>query len=127
MRLYAVAVYMFLYVPIGIIVLFSFNSGRHASDFQGLSVKWYGKALSNPFVLEALTTSLIIALAAAFLSSVMGTAAALALQPASSKSRTWRIVAAASVVSVLVIDWTVIGASPPTRTAPTRTWRLFRR
>jgi len=80
MRLYSAAVYLFLYVPIGIIVLFSFNSGRHASDFQGLSVKWYGKALSNPFVLEALTNSLIIALAAALLSSVMGTAAALALQ-----------------------------------------------
>ena len=80
MRLYSIVVYLFLYVPIGIIVLFSFNSGRHASDFQGLSVKWYGKALSNPFVLEALTTSLTIALAAALLSSVMGTAAALALQ-----------------------------------------------
>jgi spermidine/putrescine transport system permease protein len=80
MRLYSIAVYLFLYVPIGIIVLFSFNAGRHASDFQGLSVKWYGKALSNPFVIEALTTSLIIALSAALLSSVMGTAAALALQ-----------------------------------------------
>ena len=80
LRLYSIAVYLFLYVPIGIIVLFSFNSGRHASDFQGLSVQWYGKALSNPFVIEALTTSLIIALSAACLSSVMGTAAALALQ-----------------------------------------------
>ncbi len=80
MRLYSIAVYLFLYVPIGIIVLFSFNSGRHASDFQGLSVKWYGKALYNPFVIEALTTSLIIALSVALLSSVMGTSAALALQ-----------------------------------------------
>ena len=80
MRLYAIAVYLFLYVPIGIIVLFSFNSGRHASDFQGLSVKWYGKALANPFVIVALTTSLIIALSVAILSSLMGTSAALALQ-----------------------------------------------
>ncbi len=80
MRFYAIVVYLFLYVPIGIIVLFSFNSGRHASDFQGLSVKWYGIALSNPFVTEALTTSLIIALSAATLSSIMGTTAALALQ-----------------------------------------------
>ncbi|MGR3342109.1 MAG: ABC transporter permease [Paracoccaceae bacterium] len=80
MRFYAIVVYLFLYVPIGIIVLFSFNSGRHASDFQGLSVQWYGKALSNPFVTEALTTSLIIALSAATLSSIMGTTAALALQ-----------------------------------------------
>ncbi len=80
MRFYSIAVYLFLYVPIGIIVLFSFNAGRHASDFQGLSAKWYGKALSNPFVIDALTTSLIIALSAALLSSVMGTAAAMALQ-----------------------------------------------
>ena len=80
MRFYAIAVYLFLYIPIGIIVLFSFNSGRHASDLQGLSVKWYGIALNNPFVIEALKTSVVIALSAALLSSVMGTAAALALQ-----------------------------------------------
>jgi len=80
MRLYSIAVYLFLYVPIGIIVLFSFNAGRHASDFQGLSVKWYGKALANPFVIDALTTSLIIALSVAVLSSKIGTSAALALQ-----------------------------------------------
>jgi spermidine/putrescine transport system permease protein len=80
MRYYAIAVYLFLYVPIGIIVLFSFNSGRNASDFVGLSVKWYGKALNNPFVMESLTNSLIIAFSAAILSSLMGTAAALALQ-----------------------------------------------
>ena len=80
MRLYSIAVYLFLYVPIGIIVLFSFNSGNHASDFQGFSVKWYGKALSNPFMMDALTTSLIIAFSAAVLSSLMGTTAALALQ-----------------------------------------------
>ena len=80
MRLYSATVYLFLYVPIGILVLFSFNSGRHASDFEGLSLKWYGKALDNPFVLESLNTSLIIALSAACLSSLMGTGAALALQ-----------------------------------------------
>jgi hypothetical protein len=39
--------------------------------------------------------------------------------PASSSWRIWSMVAAASAVSVLVIDWTVIGASPPTGTFPT--------
>ncbi|MCP5075445.1 MAG: ABC transporter permease [Rhodobacteraceae bacterium] len=80
MRAYSIAVFLFLYVPIGIIVLFSFNAGRHASDFQGFSPKWYGKALSNPFMMDALTSSLIIAFSAAILASLMGTAAALALQ-----------------------------------------------
>ncbi|MCZ6883747.1 MAG: ABC transporter permease, partial [Gammaproteobacteria bacterium] len=80
MRIYAICVYLFLYVPIGIIVLFSFNAGRHASELRGLSVQWYGKALSNPFVGDAFFTSLIVALSVAVLSSLMGTAAALALQ-----------------------------------------------
>lgn len=80
MRIYAFAVYLFLYIPIGIIVLFSFNAGRHASDFHGFSIKWYGTVLANPFAMEALTTSLIVALTTAILASVFGTMAALALQ-----------------------------------------------
>ncbi len=80
MRLYAIFVYLFLYVPIGFIVLFSFSAGRHASEFKGFSTQWYGKALSNPFVGDAFFTSLEIAFIVAILSSLMGTAAALALQ-----------------------------------------------
>ena len=80
MRLYALAVYLFLYVPIGIIVLFSFNAGRHASSFQGFSVQWYGRLFSNPFAIDALTTSLIVASSSAVLASVFGTMAALGLQ-----------------------------------------------
>ena len=34
MKLYAVCVYLFLYIPIGVIALFSFNAGRHASQLQ---------------------------------------------------------------------------------------------
>ena len=80
MRLYSIAIYLFLYVPIFIIVLFSFNAGRHASELRGLSLQWYGKALANPFVVDAFVTSLVIALTVAILSTLMGTAAALALQ-----------------------------------------------
>jgi len=80
MRFYAIAVYLFLYIPIGIIVLFSFNAGRHASDFQGFSVKWYGIALNNPFVVEALLNSLLVAFCTAVFASTFGTMAALALQ-----------------------------------------------
>ncbi|MCU9850533.1 ABC transporter permease [Defluviimonas sp. WL0024] len=80
MRIYAIFVYLFLYIPIGIIALFSFNAGRHASQLQGLSTQWYGKALSNPFVMDALETSLIVAFVSAICASVFGTMAAVALQ-----------------------------------------------
>ena len=87
MRLYALAVYLFLYVPIGIIVLFSFNSGKAASQLQGFSVQWYGKALSNKFVVEAFQTSLTVALASALLATLFGTMAALALQSVKGRLR----------------------------------------
>ena len=88
MRIYALLVYLFLYVPIGIIVLFSFNSGKAASQLQGFSVQWYGKALSNTFVVEAFQTSLTVALISALLATLFGTMAALALQSLTGKLRT---------------------------------------
>jgi spermidine/putrescine transport system permease protein len=80
MRAYSIAIYLFLYAPIALIVLFSFNSGNNASDFQGFSVLWYGKAANNRFVIEAVTHSLIVASTSASLATVFGTMAALALQ-----------------------------------------------
>lgn len=80
MRIYALCVYLFLYTPIAIIALFSFNAGSHASQLQGFSTKWYGRALSNPFVMDALETSLVVAFVSATLASVFGTMAAVALQ-----------------------------------------------
>ena len=88
MRIYALVVYLFLYVPIGIIVLFSFNAGKAASQFQGFSVQWYGKALSNTFVMEAFQTSLTVALVSALLATLFGTMAALALQTLKGRLRT---------------------------------------
>jgi spermidine/putrescine transport system permease protein len=100
MKLYAIAVYLFLYIPIGIIVLFSFNAGRHASDFHGFSVKWYGKVLSNPFAMDALTTSLIVATLSAVFASVFGTMAALALQ--SVRGRLRALYDAAIYVAIMI-------------------------
>ncbi|WP_444451975.1 ABC transporter permease [Rhodobacter capsulatus] len=88
MRLYAFVVYAFLYLPIGIIALFSFSAGRNASQMQGFSTEWYGRALSNPFVLDALQTSALIALSSAVLASIVGTLAALALSGMKGRLRT---------------------------------------
>lgn len=88
MRVYAALVYLFLYAPIGTLVLFSFSAGRQASTFEGFSLEWYRKAASNRFVLEALGTSLSIAATSAVLAALIGTMAALALQRISGLPRT---------------------------------------
>jgi spermidine/putrescine transport system permease protein len=80
MRLYVMLIYVFLYAPIGFIVGGSFNSGKQAMVWQGFSLDWYGKAFSNPLIMEALTTSLYIALVNAVLSAIIGTLTALGLE-----------------------------------------------
>ena len=80
MRIYAAFIYLFLYAPIALIVAGSFNAGKQAMVWTGFSLEWYGKAFSNPLITEALATSLMIALTTAFLSSIIGTLAALGLE-----------------------------------------------
>jgi spermidine/putrescine transport system permease protein len=79
MRAYAATIYAFLYLPIVIIVIFSFNAGRYAMDWQGFSLQWYWTAWNNPFVMDALKNSLITAGGTSILSVIIGTAAALGL------------------------------------------------
>lgn len=80
MRIYAAAIYLFLYGPIALIVVFSFNAGRHAASFECCGTSWYGRTFNNHFLLEALYTSLLVAGITAVLATIMGTLAALALQ-----------------------------------------------
>jgi ABC-type spermidine/putrescine transport system permease subunit II len=48
MRIYAIAVYLFLYIPIGIIALFSFNAGRHASQFRAFRCNGTARRCPTP-------------------------------------------------------------------------------
>ena len=67
-----------LYVPVTVMVIYSFNSSRLVSVWAGFSTKWYGELLENDAVLEALGKSLWVAVNAATLSTVFGVLIALA-------------------------------------------------
>ncbi|RWF68425.1 MAG: ABC transporter permease, partial [Mesorhizobium sp.] len=108
MRAFVVAVFAFLYLPIALVVLFSFNAGRHASELTGFSVQWYGKALSNPFLVEALKNSLFIATTSALLAALSGTAAALGLARVGARTRA---VFDALLGAAIVVPGVVIGIS----------------
>jgi len=78
LSLYAAGVYAFLHIPLAILVLFSFNSSRF-TVWEGFSLTWYRAALRDPQLGEATVNSLIIALVATALSTVIGTLAAYGL------------------------------------------------
>jgi spermidine/putrescine transport system permease protein len=79
-RAWAVAVYGFLFIPIVTVVVFSFNASRLVDVWSGFSLKWYGTAWTDPSILDALKTSLIVASVNALLAICFGTLAAIGLQ-----------------------------------------------
>jgi putrescine transport system permease protein len=67
-----------LYVPVTVMVVYSFNASRLVSVWAGFSTKWYGALLKNEQVLEALGKSILVAVNAATLSTIFGVLIALA-------------------------------------------------
>jgi spermidine/putrescine transport system permease protein len=83
----ALLAYTFLYLPIVMLVLFSFSSSRYASIWGGFSVVWYAKLFHNPDLSRALLNSLVIAIATTLIATVLGTLAALGLERLSNRQR----------------------------------------
>jgi len=106
MRAFVSAVYLFLYAPIALVVLFSFNAGRNASEFAGFSADWYGKAFSNTFLLQALQNSLIVAFCSAVLATICGTMAAIAIERMAPRIR---LVFDGLFAAAIVVPGVVIG------------------
>jgi putrescine transport system permease protein len=69
----------FLYAPIAILVVYSFNASRLVTVWGGWSTRWYAALLEDRAMTDAALASLVIALVSAALATVLGTAAALAL------------------------------------------------
>ena len=76
---YAMAILAFLYLPLLILALYSFNESRINAVWSGFTFDWYLTLFKNRRVLEALTNSLIVAFASTIVSTVLGTTAAIAL------------------------------------------------
>jgi spermidine/putrescine transport system permease protein len=72
--------YLFLYAPIIILVVFSFNASRFVTSWAGFSFRWYGELFQNEAMAVALKNSLIVALASTLISTVFGTMVALVME-----------------------------------------------
>jgi len=72
--------YLFLYAPIVILVVFSFNASRFVTTWSGFSLRWYGALFTDQAMGLALRNSLIVAVSATIISTVFGTMVALAME-----------------------------------------------
>ncbi len=71
---WAVAVFAFLYLPVGLLVVFSFNDAALGVRWTGWTWRWYGRLFADPSLFDALKNSLLIATATTVLSTALGTA-----------------------------------------------------
>ena len=75
----AFGLFAFLYVPILILIIFSFNDTRTVARLTGLSLEWYTKLIHNRDLLAAARNSLLIALSSTIVSTILGTLTALGM------------------------------------------------
>ena len=80
-RIYTFLIFLFLYAPILVLIVFSFNDSETASRtvWGGFSLRWYRKLFEDRLILEALCNTLLIAVVSAAASTVLGTMAAIGI------------------------------------------------
>lgn len=84
-KIYTALIFVFLFAPIAILLVFSFNDAKSLSVFSGFSLKWYYELFRDAETLNALKNTLILAVIASIVSTVMGTAAAVGMNKLRSK------------------------------------------
>ena len=78
-KIYIAVIFLLLYAPVIVMVVFSFNSSNSLSEFTGFSFRFYSEAFNNSKVIGAFKNTLILAVITAAVSGVLGTAAAVGI------------------------------------------------
>jgi spermidine/putrescine transport system permease protein len=87
-RFYIGLILLFLYAPILILIILSFNASKSRAKWGGFTFHWYQELFQNEDIMTALTTTLIIAVTSALIATIIGTSAALAINSMKKTPRT---------------------------------------
>jgi spermidine/putrescine transport system permease protein len=69
----ATLLYAFLYAPIAVVIVFSFNAARHGGGWEGFTTQWYRSLLENEQALDAAKNTLFLAVCSTLIATVLGT------------------------------------------------------
>ena len=78
-KIYMAIVLMFLYVPIFVLIVFSFNETKSRSVFSGFTLEWYARLFRNEIIISSLVNTIVIAVIASIVSTILGTFAAIGI------------------------------------------------
>ncbi|MBU5669453.1 ABC transporter permease [Peptoniphilus sp. MSJ-1] len=78
-RIYLFLIFLFLYAPIIVLIVFSFNNSKLRGSWAGFTLKWYKNMFTDPNILSSLKTTFIVAIVATVISTIVGTLAAIGI------------------------------------------------
>ncbi|HJB17589.1 MAG TPA: ABC transporter permease [Candidatus Blautia excrementipullorum] len=78
-RAYLILIFILMYLPVAVVIIFSFNESKLPVRFSGFSLQWYEELFRDNDMLEALRNSLVLGVSSCFLSAVIGTLGAVGL------------------------------------------------
>lgn len=79
-RSYVILVYAFFYLPLLVVFVYSFNNNKYSTDWRGLTLRWYETLINNSAILDAALNSVMVAVCAASLATLLGSLAALSVK-----------------------------------------------
>lgn len=87
-KIYVSLIFLFLYAPIGTLIVLSFNASKTRSKWGGFTFKWYTALFQNRDIIEALINTLLIAIISSLVATVIGTISCIAMNSMKRKTRT---------------------------------------
>ena len=87
-RLYMAVIFLFLYLPIVVLIILSFNNSKSKVAWGGFTLKWYLNCFQSETIMDAFFTTIQITLAAAVISTILGTMAAIGISAMKKQNRT---------------------------------------
>lgn len=86
-RIYLAIIFLFLYLPIGVLIVLSFNNSLSRVKWGGFTTEWYRNFVSDPTIMNAFYTTILITVASSVIATIIGTMAAIGISAMRKRNR----------------------------------------
>lgn len=86
-RIYLAIIFLFLYLPIGVLIVLSFNNSLSRVKWGGFTTEWYHNLVSDPTIMNAFYTTILITVASSVIATIIGTMAAIGISAMRKRNR----------------------------------------
>ena len=86
-RIYLAIIFLFLYLPIGVLIVLSFNNSLSRVKWGGFTTEWYRNLVSDPTIMNAFYTTILITVASSVIATIIGTMAAIGISAMRKRNR----------------------------------------